>query len=71
MLRGTPSSFASHDPEYIRICKLGGRMLFLTLAKGLMNKAIESREDLTILNQHDVYVGGFEVALYHLQKVSP
>lgn len=44
-------------------------MLLLTLAKNLMVKAIEGRKELQLVRTDDVYVGGFEVGLYHLEKI--
>jgi hypothetical protein len=55
--------------EFSRVCKVGGRMLLLTLAKNLMVKAIEGRKEIQLVRIDDVYVGGFEVGLYHLEKI--
>lgn len=55
--------------EFCRVCRSGGKLLLLTLAKGLMIKALEATKEIKLVHTYDVYVGGFEVALYHLEKV--
>lgn len=46
-------------------------MLLLTLAKGLLIKAMEKKKDVVLIKTYEVYVGGYEVGLFHLEKVRP